>query len=352
MQPTTYTVAKANKSHRSFSRAVLIKNGVEQTGALKIIGGSVTVDGSAAVRRRAKLSLAGYHPEVDPFTCEVRLQRSVDEEYVNLGVFRIEDPTFAEDRDGVRTEIEGYDRAYWLSTLRLPTPYTIGSSVLVHNAISALLLSRAPQLSLNFTPSTYTVNPTTFEELSDPWEKSLLMAESAGMELFFDVNGTCVLRPINTDVTQVVATYGAEARILKATKKQSTKNTYSRAIVTSENTSLPAPIRAEAVDNNPLSPTYYLGTFGDRPTSLRSQFITTQAQADTAAAALLARKSGKAETIQIEGIPNPAHDAGDMIGITRAALGINTICAVDTLDIPLDVNGRMRIGTRERRIAA
>lgn len=352
MRVTTYSVAQANKSHRAFAKVTLLRSGTEQSTALRVTGGSVSVDASAAVRRRCRLTLAGYHPEIDPFSCELKVWRSFNDEYVPLGVFRVEDPTVNEGRDGVTTEIEGYDRAYWLSSLRLVTPYTIAAGTTVDAAIQALLASRAPSLPFSFISSPYTVPATTFEEQSDPWDKALSLAEAAGLELFLDPDGVCVLRtPRTADVANVVATFGQEARILKAGRKQSTKATYSHAIATGENTNVASPLRSEAMDTDPTSPTYYLGPFGDRPTWLRSQFITTQQQADDAARALLARSSGRAEVISLEGIPNPAFDAGDVVRVKRSTLNLDAICVLDTLEIPLSASDAMTLGTRERKLS-
>lgn len=354
MRSTSYTITQANKPHNAFARATLLREGVEQATALYVEAGNVSVDASAAVRRRCKLTLRGYHPEVDPFSSELKLWRSFNSEFVPLGVFRIEDPAFDESRQGITTTVEGYDRAYWLSSLHLTRPYSVvanGTDNLVHNAIRNLLTSRAPGLTFAFTPSPYLVPATTFEEQSDPWDKSLSMASAAGLELFFDTDGICTLRsPASADLGSVVATFGTEARILKATKKQSTKATYSRAIVTGENTSVATPLRSEKVDADPASPTYYLGPFRDRATWLRSQFITSQDQADAAAAALLARSSGRSEVVSLDGIPNPAFDAGDVIRIIRSTIGLDALCVLDTIDIPLEPGGTMRLGTRQRKI--
>lgn len=351
MLTTGYTVAQINKSHESYAKATLIKGGVEQTTELEVIAGGVSVDATAAIRRRAKIRLRGYRPEVDPFTCEIKLYRSVESEYVALGVFRIEDPTFTIGPEGPLTELEAYDRAYWVSSLRLPAPYAIADQTPVADAIRSLLASRAPGLTFSFTASSFKVPAVVFEEGSDPWEKGLTMAESAGLELFFDTDGVCVLRPIATgDNSSVVATYGSEARILSAQRKQSTKDTYSHAIVTGENTNVASPIRAEAMDTDPASPTYYLGIFGDRPTWLRSQFITTQDQATAAAKALLARSKGRSEVVSLEGIPNPAHDAGDVIRVTKADIGTDAIYILDTFEIPLGVEDSMKLTTRSRRV--
>lgn len=359
MQATGYTLAMAARSHNAFAKATLLKNGIEQPGTLAVVSGKVSADASAAVRRRATgLKLRGYHPEVDPFNSELKLWRSVGDEYVALGVFRLEDPSYDSDENGPTTSFSAFDRAYWLSDLRLPTPYEIANTAakpdntLLHNAIKGLLMSRAPGLTYQFSNSAYRVPPTTFEEQSDPWEKALAMAEAGGMELFFDTAGVCVLRPIaGADALNVVATFGTDARILKASRKFTTKNTNSRAIVTGENTNIATPIRAEEVDDDPNSPTYYLGGFGDRPTWLRSQFITTQAQATAAAKALLARSSGRAESVRIDTIPNPAFDAGDVVRILHPEIGLDAIHVLDTLDIPLEPNGTMSASTRERRVA-
>lgn len=351
MRRTNYSVADVNKSHDVYAKVTLLVNGAMVNGEYALTGGDVDVDATAAVRRRCTLEFAGYHPELDPSTTEFLVWRSVDDEYVPLGVFRFEEPEYTISKGQITTKIDGYDRAFFVSQLRLPRPFSIAAGTLVHDAIYALLSSRYPGIVVNFTPSTFQVPATTFDEQADPWESALTMAESSGMELFFDVDGVCVLRPYVDDLANVVAHYGAEARILKMSKKLSLKNSRSHAIVISENPALPAPLRSDRYDNNSASKTYYLGNFGDRPVWLNSQLITSQPQADTACDALLARRTGRTELISIEGIPNPAHSENDVIRITNADLDVDAIYVIDALKIPLELNKSMPIRTRERRVA-
>lgn len=359
MLTTTYARTTPSKSHSAFAKATVIQKGVELPGEIPLVGGAVSVDAGAAVRRRATgLQLVGYYPEIDPYTCELKLWRSVGDEYVPLGVFRLENPTFSSDRSGVTTALEAFDRAYVVSQLRLPRPWTVQDTpenlngTKVDVAIRQLLQSRAPWLEFDFTASNYRVPTTTFEEQTDPWEASLLMAEGAGLELFFNPLGRCVLRPLATaDSANVVVEFGKGARILKVERKQVTRDVKNHAIVTGENTELPAPVRAEAYDDDPQSPTYYLSDFGDRPTWLRSQFITTEEQCLSAAKALVARSAGRAESVRMDFMPDGALDANDVVSIYRPEIGVDAIHALDTLEIPLFVNAAMTCATRERRVA-
>lgn len=353
MRAVGYSLAQVAKSHNAFSMATILKDGVEQFGKYALLGGEVQVNAGVPVRRYTNgLTFVGYRPELDPFRCEVKLYRSVNTEYVPLGVFRMEDPEFSHGRDGKQTTVSCFDRAYWISTLRLPAPYSIVAGTPIHEAIQGLISSRAAGLTYSFATTTDTMPATTFEEESDPWEKAQEMAKAAGMELFFDTNGVCVLRPVATlSAGNVVAAFGTTARILDLKRKTTTRNTYSHVIVTGENTTNPFPVRAEVFDDDPTSDTYYLGKFGDRTTWLRSQFIRTTDQALNAGRALLSTKRGRVEVITIDTIPNPAFDAGDVVSILDTEVGVNAIHMLDTMKVPLIASARMTATTRSQRAA-
>src|SRR5207253_939905 len=142
------------------------------------------------------------------------------------------------------------------------------------------------------------------DEADDRWAFARGMAEEFGMELYFNAEGSPILRPIPAIVvsSQPVA-YLVEGQdgvqvagdpmpsLLDLTKHLSRTDAHNKWIVTGENPNEdgPAP-RAEAVDDNPTSPTRYGGPFGMKPDFYSSSFISTNEQAQQAASGRKARE--------------------------------------------------------------
>ena len=351
MYPTSYSRADVSRSGSENARFTLYIGGVAQTNDWHLLGGSMSVNASGRIRRTSRVALLGNYPEINSVNCEFKLEKAINDEYVPIGVFRVEDPKIAIDRNGAITTFEGYDRFHLLQQLRLPAPYTIPHLTPLDQAIANLIGSRYPSLPIQFDSTSYKVQGTTFEEQTDPLEKAIDMAKSGGMDLYVDVNGAARLTPVvDIDSSKVDITFGTEARILKSDQGTSARNTYNHAIAIGEHPSLATPLRSEAFDDNPTSLTYYLGDFLDRPTWIRSQFISSQAQCDAAAKALLLRSSGRIQQIGVTGIPDPALDANDVLRLYQSDYGVDVIASVESFTMQL-FGGDMPITTRERKVA-
>lgn len=328
---------------------------------LEVQGGTVKVERNSAVRRDARnltiVDPAGdYVPAsggdlLHPATRnELKLYRGFHldgtVELVPLGVFGIQRPTADETRRKIG--LTGYDRARRVQRAKLTDTYVITAGTNYADAIRNLIASRVSGLTYEFMVTTRTTPLLVFEAGDDPWEKAQKMADSLGAQLYFDAEGRCVLEP-EPDVSGLpVWTFGADdATVLSADKDLDDEQTYNGAIVTGETTSAATPVRAEAWDDNPDSPTYR-GTFGEVPTFLTSQYITTQTQAQDAADALLARKLGVVENVGFDALVNPALDVGDVIGVERAWLRIDDVYLLDRLTVPLDHRAGMSAATRRR----
>jgi hypothetical protein len=148
----------------------------------------------------------------------------------------------------------------------------------------------------------------------------------------------------------VVAVYesGKTATILSVENTLSDEPGYNGYVVDGEPPDLP-PVHVVRWDEDENSPTYAYGSYGKVPFFLRSQFITTDTQATKAAAAGLRRERGGTEQLTFEAIPNPAHEAGDIVGVIRSEMGISDVYLVESFPIPLSVNGAMNVTTRRRR---
>lgn len=70
-------------------------------------------------------------------------------------------------------------------------------------------------------------------------------------------------------------------------------------------------VNGYAYDNDPGSPTYYGGPFGERPLEWSSPLLATKAQADAAARTLLARRLRRRRTITVDMVPDPSVELDD-----------------------------------------
>lgn len=333
---------------------------------LDVTGGTVTVDGSNDVRRQCTVTLADptgalvptqamglLHPSTGH---ELRLYRGIAaaslgaDELVPLGVFRLTRPRVSDRGDQLTITLTGYDRAKKVQRARFTDVYTIAAGTDYATAIQTMLTSRVPSLTFDFQTTTAVTPTLQFAEKDDPWKRALEMATSLGMQLYFDPAGVCVLRPEPSPATDRVAwTYaeGDAATILSVDKDLDEEQQYNHAIVTGERSDGAAPVRAEAWDDNPASPTYWQGPYGDVPDFYSSKYITTVTQAQQAADALLRKKLGVLESLELNAIVHPGHEAGDVIRVTRTRMGLSAaLYALDRVTVPMGADQPLAASAR------
>lgn len=354
------------RPHRVITKAEVYDSGSGLVQTLPIIDGEVEVDGAAGVRRACRVTLAAreWVPAsssgwLAPYGNELRLHRGIryddgSEEWVPLGVFGIAEANVQEGRDGLTVEVSGYDRARKVQRARFTSAYVIARGTNYADAIRDLVFSRVPQFGAGnfaFTPTSRTTPLMVLgtEADHDPWDNAQDMARSIGMELFFDVQGVCVLRPVpNPAVDPVVERYmPGEAHLLGVNRALTDERAYNHVVVTGEALA-DVPVRAEAKDEVATSPTYYLGDFGDVPYFFTSKMITDQGQAQEVADALLRALLGTQEQVEFPTIVNPAHDAGDVVEVVREPSAVSGLFVIDQLRVPLSVDGEMAVTTRRR----
>jgi hypothetical protein len=113
----------------------------------------------------------------------------------------------------------------------------------------------------------------------------------------------------------------------------------------------PIPQSPMITDDDPKSPTYWRGPFGQRPGFFDSSLLTTTEQAVRAAAAQLRNTVGVARSVSLNLIPNPALEVGDLIGV-RWPDGRYEQHIIDSLSVPLDESSVMQASTRATQIIA
>jgi hypothetical protein len=332
--------------------------------SLEVFDGNIVVD-DVAIHRRCTLTLtdptgslspANAFDVLAPLGNEVKLFRGIKfpdgtKELLAVGTFGIADTRVNDSGAGLRIDVVGYDRARRVQRARFATEYIILKGINYATAIEDMLRSRYPQIVTNF-PTTDAETPQlVFEAGKDPWKVAQDMAASIGMDLYFDPTGTCIMVPV-TLVGDSDWTYfeGSQAMILYANKRFNDERIYNHVVFTGETSGVTAPVRAEAVDDDPKSPTYYLGKFGDVTKFQASSFVTTVEQAQAAADRNLAKNKGLVESMEIQTIVHPAHEVGDIIHVYRAKTKINAQYMLSKITIPMVHDRPLAASVRQRQV--
>lgn len=369
MRPASAAFAAAiRQPHQLATLIEILDNGaVSGDPITAAVEGTVTLDATAQVRGRLALTIAddgtlGLIPTaatsaLAPYGNEIRVSRGItypdgSTELVSLGVYRIDDIDTKDTGGSLTATISGMDRAARIIDARFEEPYQVASGTNYATAIEDVLQAAWPDIPTDFITTTRTTPQLIAEEGADRWEFATSMATSLGMTLYFDGDGTCVLRPATTSSTGIELAEGEHGVLLEADRRWTRQGAFNRVIATGENTGEAAPVRGVATDDNPLSPTYYYGEFGKVPRFYSSPFITTADQAEDAAAAILARELGTTQQANFGTIVDPRLEPGDIVQVTRARLGIDELNEIDQLTIPLSAEGSMTGRTRATQVTS
>lgn len=354
-------------SHQMRTEADVLYNGTAVLTGLNIVDGGITYDRAASVLARCNLTLAeptllpGTTGDLlSPYGYEIAIRRGVvygnsTVETVPLGVFPIQ----KSDTDGVtllRTTTM-FDRSQRIVDADFEDVYSVAAGTNYVTAIQSLILAGVPSTVFSAVSTTFTTPALTFAAFSGRWKAAQQMARSIGMEIFFDGYGTCVIRNepdvrSTTPVWEISETVGATRGVLLGMKVSQTRDdVYNRVYVSAQNAGNTAQYRGFATDTDPASPTYYDGPFGRKPREFKSALIGSQAQADQAAAAILASQLGLANSLDLDSVPNPALEAGDVVRVRRSVFGMDEIHIADVMSIGLSASGVQHIQSRARQAA-
>jgi hypothetical protein len=234
-----------------------------------------------------------------------------------------------------------YDRSRTVARDKFTVPYTVPSGTNTVDAIKLILARTFPNLQYDATTSTVNLTaPMVFNASDDPWQAATTLAQSIGFELYFNAEGWVVVAP-PTDINASPApaySYieGQGCTMTDVSSVYTDEPGFNGVIVTgaSVGNELP-PVRAEAWDMEPSSPTYRLGPYGEVPMFVTSQTVTTTADAQKTATALLKGQIGFASQLAVSAWSNPAFEAGDTVQVKRAQMNINGLYTVDSFNIPM-----------------
>ena len=249
-------------------------------------------------------------------------------------------PYLATITDGTNTELvtvtavdPGLVKLYMT---RGSSPHTFASGVTVSVTadvtIGGLVQDRLPGVPMNLTPSTSVLAPVAFNVGDDPAKLILDQALAAstieadgdvvGMEAYFDQVGTFTLAAVADPaglVTTAAYTEGPTCTFTSLTRTLSNKGIPNWIIVVSQGSNVGTPLRSDWQDLDPQSPTYLYGPYPTTVQHVTTAIATTQAQVDAMALALGTARLGTFDALTMNYLGDPAHDAGDVVTVTRQA---------------------------------
>ncbi len=361
MRPvSTEFLAAISASHQIATRATVLPAEVE----IPFTDGSVTLDGFAATRASLNLTVASTDlvPTLStdylaPYSNEIQIERGVTypdgrTEFVSLGIFGIRETDVEDTGDDMPISLTCLDRSARIIDAKFTTPYAIFKGTNIRQAILATIQAEWAAVPYIFAATSVTSPTVLALEEADRWDFCQGLAEAAGMRLYFDGDGILQLQTIPRTATSIWdVAEGTGGVLLRASRNWSRTDSFNLIIVTGENTS-GEPVRGGAADINPLSPTYYNGSFGHVPRWYQTPFIGGQAvidnqpQAYAVAANILAQELGTTQGVSFGSLVNPALEPHDVVGVKRARLGIDEAHTIDELTIPLSHDGTLTASTR------
>jgi len=354
--------------------------GDELVAEFRVVGGSVTADVRNAVVRTCTIEFAPgiwsggrllpgktTHRDVYELLATPGLELAVrrgwrtpygEEVVISLGRFVVEEATYTEGEAGTEVACDGSDLAVRIQRARWADPYQIASGTQLAAALDELLRDRWPNVKIGFDEVSVpdVLGAAAVLEAgpeSDPWEDACSLAKAHGYVLYPDVEGVFRLRtppdPVNAAPVWTFRR-GADCVLVEQTRVSPMERVYNGVIATGEGSELDVPVRGEAWDEQPGSPTSIHGPYGYVPRFYSSPLITTEDQARSAAVSLLATILGRLEEISWAQIPNPSLAPLDTVAIADEDGTLRTYI-IDELTIPLSPTEAMTATARETRVA-
>lgn len=361
-------LAEIRKSHRMVAYVDVIGPDLE-TIRLPATDGDIKVDSTAEIRRSCTIKCVDPTGELTPrdrggiltpYGTEIRPYRGViyddgTEEVAPLGVFRLSKSSVDDSTGGSpEISIEGFDRSRTVIRDKFTVPYVIDEGTNILEAIQDILDRTFTEIQYDaITTELTTTAPRLYDAGDDPWKACTELAAAMGCEIYFDTEGNVVIAP-PTDINSLPSpefSYieGEGCTMLDLSRVYTDEPGFNGVIVSGESPGdeLP-PVRGEAWDEDPGSPTYRKGPYGEVPQFITDQLVKTDEEAQAAAEAHLANVLGFSAELNITATVHPGLEAGDVVEVVRARSGVSGLYAVDAFSVPLGYNGTQSLTLRQK----
>ena len=353
-------LAALRDTHAVSVAAFLYAPGSSDPVEVNVIGGTVDANSAARILRQASVDLALAREDTDlrdliealPFGGYCSVERGIrfadrTVERVPLGMFRV-DSVVCGELTGTAT-LSLSDRFAQVRDEPFPAPWTpVGmhpSDALVN--IVQQVFGSSIAYHVETVPSSEPVMAGTIYD-SDKTAAITDLTQAIGGEVLFDAYGDFVVRPSykpgNPAWTINAGRRGVLTKAETTLDRSSVRNGVS---VRGQPDSDQPPIYGLALYTNPTDPLRWGGPFGKVLLIADSTAVTTQAQADAAAASLLNLRLALSRTFNVESVPNPALEPEDVVAIVFPDGSVEQQAIKET-HIGLDSSGTLQLVTVDK----
>lgn len=325
---------------------------------IPIFSGDVALDANAEVRGSVDLSTS---PEFWPTTAtdpatpygnELFVERGITmgsgtRVWVSQGYFRINSVEQEETPGQIR--IAGSDRMSQVVDAKLVNPIQFSTAATLEEVVEQLVTDVLPdaEFDLDDTFAATTLGRSVVAE-DDRYKFLWDLVRSHGKIWYWDHAGVLrITDPPDPRNPVFTVNAGADGVLVQLRRTLSRDGVYNAVIAEGEGPDTDNPVRAVAVDASPESPTYWHGPFGKVPRSYSSPFITTTAQAQSAARSMLQRVLGLPSQVDFDAVPNPALEPEDPVLLVSPTDARTHI--LERISLPLtNDGGPIKAATREQ----
>jgi hypothetical protein len=275
-------------------------------------------------------------------------------EWIDMGTFGVFDISYERTGHGVFASCSLGDRSTRIRDNAWKQPFQIAAGIDYYTGILNIVNDRARGFlnQYNISSSALTTPSMTFSETDDPWAAVLKLAQAAGAEAYYDRQGALTAMPITDPKliapSIILSSNTASILVTPVGRQFGNREVFNGVICRGEAPWLLFPVFGEVWDDDPLSPSYRLGPFGEKPKVIGDSLATTNAQCVTAAQAEFLKISGVIETITFNNVKDPRVEVGDVIQLKDDDLGIYGRYVLDTYSFPLGPGPANGIVRRKR----
>lgn len=348
-------------SHSFVSRARVCAPG--QTGTdpdgteLGIVDGDVLLDATASIRGTLDLTVDGHglwptkrNLLMAPYGNEIFVERGLaygngQREWVSLGYFRIRKPGRSR-RDGP-ISLTAEDRMAKILDARAVRPRQFLAARTYESVVEELVTEVHPTAVIVWDSGSGQTIGRPLALDTDRWKFLDDLLTGLGKIWYWDYQGRLQIKlpPAADPVWTIDA--GRKGVLVELREEIDRASAFNGAVVSGEAVDTTIPVSYVAVDNDPNSPTYWYGDFGQKPEFYSHPTVTTVGQAQQAAETMLRKQIGLPYNIDLTTVPNPALEPWDAVGIRPSMRDGTTTHVLSSVTIPL-VNGSMTATSREQ----
>jgi Domain of unknown function (DUF5047) len=290
-----------------------------------VTDGKVSCDRDAKVRWNASVELALYPWQdvslIDSYQTRFKVYRGITSlgrtEMLQLGEYRVDDLGRSEIG---RLTLAGSGLEAYVVDARFLSPRVPPTGISTVKAIEDLIVEAVPGVTRIYPMNTADRRV----QATAPWDRDridavLALADSLNTDVFADYDGRFVLadKPTAVERVPMFAVNEGDGGVLIGRDVSNTRDgVYNAVSVTGESTDKDGPpVWNWARDNDPASPTYFYGAFGQKPRFYSSQYIYDNTQAGAVAGSMLAEALAVNSTLSFESLAMCFLTAGDVVAV-------------------------------------